>query len=289
AATSILEFGMNPGLVSAFVKAAIDEIIENDSSVFVSEHRDCLMSLAEECRYAEAASLLKITKIVETDNDDQETLIPYEENVFYSTWNAQSFHCECTSHSQIAFGTEEALNNYSNLVVRDTEERWGMLEGAAADCRESVFSPQGTAEGFVTAHEELYTIREYLRFGEYAPTVYFVYSPCTYAKRSLAAAGSTIPEKIHLIAKNEIISGGESVGVILYGDNFQPRYFGSYLLTADSAETATAVQVSASLFAAYQYIVNHPHKGLLFPEDLDHREVLRYASMHLGSYISEVL
>ena len=47
AATSIIEFGMNPGLVSAFVKAAIDEVIEKDSSPFVEENRSLLRELAE--------------------------------------------------------------------------------------------------------------------------------------------------------------------------------------------------------------------------------------------------
>ena len=96
-------------------------------------------------------------------------------------------------------------------------------------------------------------------------------------------------KKYHVIRKEEIISGGESVGMILSGENFQTRYFGNYLRNENAAESATAVQVSASLFAAYKYIQNHPRLGMLFPEEVDHREVLKTAKKELGEYISKVL
>ena len=287
AATSIIEFGMNPGLVSAFVKAGIDEIVERDESDFVIENRTHLKELVEKGRYAETASLLGITKIIEVDNDDQTVMIPYEKEQLYSTWNAMSFYSECSAHPQIAFGTKKEMDRCPNIHSSDQDGCWAMLEGSALQAAEHVYSPQGTVEGFITHHEEIYSIREYLRFRSDAPTVYFVYSPCAYAKRSLAEFADRTPESFHLISRDEIRSGGESVGIILYGTHFRPRYFGNYMLTANVAETATALQVSASLYAAFQYMCKHPHQGLLFPEDTDHHEVLNYAAEYLESYISE--
>ena len=287
AATSIIEYGMNPGLVSAFVKAAIDDIIGQDSSPYVKEHRGRLEELTEGGRYAEAAALLKITGIAEVDHDDQKPIIPFEEDVFYTTWNAYACFEECSFHPQIAFGSAEDLHACPRVFRAGEEGCFAMIEGKASDCRVRIWSPQGIMEGNLTVHEEIYPIRDFLRFREYAPTVYFVYCPCEYARRSHALFPNELPKKIHLLRKEEIVSGGESVGMILYGEHFHPRYFGCYLLTENAKETATAVQVSASLFAAVQYMQNHPDSGLLFPEDLDHREVLKSASRYLGTYISK--
>ena len=289
AATSIIEFGMNPGLVSAFVRAAIDDIVEQDSSSFVEENREALRGLIHRKNYAKAASLLKIRKIIEADNDDQMTDIPFEEGVLYSTWNAHGFQYECLTHPQIAFGREEELRDYGNAEEKRAVGQYAILKGRALDCTETVWSPQGWNEGYLTAHEEIFPIRDFLRTGNYAPTVYFVYSPGDYAKRSLSENADRKVKKYHVIRKEEIISGGESVGMILSGENFQTRYFGNYLRNENAAESATAVQVSASLFAAYKYIQNHPRLGMLFPEEVDHREVLKTAKKELGEYISKVL
>ena len=82
------------------------------------------------------------------------------------------------------------------------------------------------------------------------------------------------------------MSGGESVGVIVQGKKFHARYYGNYLDSNMLSETATILQVSASAFAAFQYMRDNPNEGVLFPDDLDHKTVFRTVAPFLGEFLS---
>ena len=51
--TCMLEFGMNPGLVSIFTKRALEDIVAKDSGDFVEKNRNYLEKLIYEKKYAE--------------------------------------------------------------------------------------------------------------------------------------------------------------------------------------------------------------------------------------------
>ena len=91
-----------------------------------------------------------------------------------------------------------------------------------------------------------------------------------------------------------MISGGESVGIILEGERFRSRYVYTQLkieelqAIPDDHSTPTVFQVSVSLLAALSYILQHPQEGILYPEDLDPEKILTYVTPDLSVYSKEL-
>lgn len=124
-----------------------------------------------------------------------------------------------------------------------------------------------------------------MTYQDYKPTVFFIYAPSTIASNSIIDNKSNRDFKTHLLTKDEVISGGESVGVIIQGKRFNTHYIGNYISNEECDDVATVIQVSASSFAAYKYIISHPKSGMLFPEELDTDEVLKYVKPYLKRII----
>ena len=62
-ATSVIQFGMNPGLVSLFMKEAIKEVVNKDNSLYVRLFRNKLKQLIKDNKYNLVAKRLKVTLI----------------------------------------------------------------------------------------------------------------------------------------------------------------------------------------------------------------------------------
>lgn len=150
-------------------------------------------------------------------------------------------------------------------------------------------------------HDEIFSIGRYLSiFNDdnkivYKPTIVFSYRPCDLALTSLTKIKNNNylrPINTNLIT--QIVSGGESVGVILSGKYFKTRYYGNSININDLKnkfpfETPTIIQVSASCIAGLKYIINNQKLGLCFPEDLPHNDILQLASKYLGGYIEKII
>ncbi len=280
--TCLIEFGMNPGLVSSFAKMCIKEIVNNDNGIYVRTNRKYLKELLENEKYALVARKLKVKDIQEVDNDDQQVSIPFEHGVCYSPWNVWGYYYETISSPEIACGNKRDFYGYKKIYDCDFEDLYVAPEESGYRYKSKTISPQGQITGHVSCHEEIYTIRRLFTDKRYRPTVHFVYSPSDYALRSM-------DEKItkeHLIKREEIIQGGESVGIIMQGKRFKTRYYGNYLDTMNLDESATVLQVSSSAYAGFVYMKRHEKEGLLFPEDVKEEEVLEIAKPYLKEYLT---
>lgn len=58
------------------------------------------------------------------------------------------------------------------------------------------------------------------------------------------------------------------------------------LLSPLDDDTPTILQVSASAYSAFRYMLDNPNKGFLFPEEVDDEQILKYAKPHLKGYES---
>ncbi|HOQ62174.1 MAG TPA: hypothetical protein PKZ08_16220, partial [Vicinamibacterales bacterium] len=81
------------------------------------------------------------------------------------------------------------------------------------------------------------------------------------------------------------------VGALLMGHPFDSWWTGSILSIAQARRrvrdvNATALQVAAGVLAAVLWIERNPNRGLCFPEDLPHEEILRFARPYLGRIVS---
>ena len=285
--TSIVMYGMNPGLVSAFVRKCISEIILNDDSEYMSKNRDRFLSLLHQGKWSELSEEMGIEAVIEVDNDDQIFDVRPEEGVIYSPWCPESFRFESLAPTELLVGSKQLLDSLDNINDSDPVDLYIRLNECALDCPEDFFSPQGMTTGLLTSHEELFTINDMLSSKEHRVTTAFVYSSCSLAAESLERNRRLKEPVYNLLTRDKLVSGGESVGIIIQGKHFTPRYFGNYVDSQKlEDETATVYQVSSSTLAALDYIRSHPSEGFLLPEDINADEVLESALTYLGEYVS---
>ena len=306
AATSILQFGCNPGLVSIFVKKALKDIVYEDTETFVSQNREAMIGLLEHEKYSSLAECLGVRRIFEIDLDTTRTDIKEDPHTLYSTWNTADFETEMNRRAIFKLGTIDSLTEWLDRfkVTPDQLLCYSKIDGTVIlrrSGKETCLTgegPEGCFEACVIPHEELFSLYEYLSIWNsddeiiYAPTVMFLYRPCPLAFSSLFHEDNRRRE---LIVKDRVISGGETVGVLVEGERFSPRYVYTKLLVTPKhggtagenaspalTVTPTVYQVAASVFCAVMYIIRHPEEGVLYPENLDVDEVLSDVSMFLS-------
>ncbi|MBU6347807.1 MAG: hypothetical protein KGQ38_04265, partial [Actinomycetales bacterium] len=153
--------------------------------------------------------------------------------------------------------------------------------------------------GMVVRHGEAFTITDHLTtFNEdgsarYRPTVHYAYCPSDAAiasMRELNARNWVLQDKLRIM-NDEIIDGEDRLGVLLMGHPYQAWWTGSLLSIHEArrlvpGQSATTLQVAASILGAVAWMVQNPNEGLCVPDDLPWREVLEVASEFLGEQIS---
>jgi homospermidine synthase len=128
----------------------------------------------------------------------------------------------------------------------------------------------------------------------YRPTVHYAYCPTDAAIASLHELEMRNYEMQPTvrIMNDEIDSGLDELGVLLMGHPYKSWWTGS-LLSIDEArrlapgQSATTLQVAASVAGAVVWMVRHPNDGLRVPDDLPFEEVLRVAAPYLGPQVSD--
>ncbi len=271
--TSIIQFGMNPGLVSSFAKQSIKMLWSINT---LTESKNAIKQQDEFC-IAKKASILNINKICICDWDMQHSNLNIEKSTIYSTWNIDAFVNEATTRPEYPAGIPND-DNMDEIVDFNLNYRRKNVPAYAA--MHELVSPINSTNGFIMTHEETYSIAHYLSYREsdkitYRPEVIFVYKPCNesiFSIKNLLKAGFDRLDSFqkHILVPREIISGGEYVGVTLYQNDIPIFYFGNDCEKSGiEGSNITVFQVAVSCFAALKYIETHADFGILFPEDVD--------------------
>ena len=179
----VLQHGNNPGLVSHFVKAALEYVVNTQ---FKKDKK--LKNLIKQGQFNEVARNIGLTTIHVNDIDLQKVKGDYSDSVLYSTWCTDSFWFEMLSEATMNIGTHENVDYEEECNLVDREKGFLEFQKLAADRRCKTIYPHGTFEGYMVPHEETITIAKGLEVREegklvYRPSVAFLYSPCEYASR----------------------------------------------------------------------------------------------------------
>lgn len=317
----VLQHGNNPGLVSHFVKSAIEYIVNTQ---FKKDKQ--LKELIKKGKFNEAAQVLGIKMIHVNDIDLQEVKGEYSDSILFSTWCTDSFWFEMLSEATANVGTHERIDFENECNFVDSEKGFLEFKQLAAQRKCRTYYPNGVFEGFLIPHEETITIAKSLEVKEngnviYRPTVMFLYSPCTYASNYFSKAkvneypepdltkpldcenenGRTIirgyvyPENFEILYQEKIASGTEYVGVLLMGENFEPVWVGnrveSAFLYKDKKssywQTPTITPVAMSALAAVCWMLKNKEKGgIYFPDDIeDYKYILKIAEKYISKTI----
>lgn len=317
----VLQHGNNPGLVSHFVKAAIEYIVHTQ---FKKEKY--LQGLIKAGKFNEAARSLGIKMIHVNDIDLQKVKDAYSDNILFSTWCTDSFWFEMLSEATANIGTHEKIDFEEEYNFVNKEKGFLEFRRLAAGTRCRTYYPGGAFEGFLVPHEETITIAKSLEVKEndkvvYRPTVMFLYSPCEYATNYFQHAkvneypdpdplkpldcenenGKTIirgyvyPENFEIVYQEKITAGTEYVGVLLMGNHFEPVWVGNrveasflYKNKKDSYwQTPTITPVAMSALAAVCWMLKNKEKGgIYFPDDIpDYKYILKLAEKYISPTI----
>lgn len=299
--TAVLDHGANPGLVSHFTKQALLDIAAAwfDDGAEPGPELDALRDAAASRDFARLAQRLNVATIHISERDTQVSNVPKRENEFVNTWSVEGFHEEGIAPAELGWGTHE-----KTLPPGAQTHLSGPLNQICIShpgCRTWVRSwvPCGEIVGMVIRHGEAFSISDRLTVvqdGEpvYRPTVHYAYCPADAAIASLHELhmrGDRLQETQRLMY-DDIVEGRDELGCLLMGHPFKSWWIGSLLDIEETrrlapGQNATTLQVAASLLAATKWLLQHPHEGVLLPDDLPHEPVLEVAKPYLGPFVSQ--
>ncbi len=295
--SAVVEHGANPGLVSHFTKQALVEIAEavlHDGHL-ADRHEAIREALAGE-HYNVLAQQLDVKVIHVAERDTQITDQPKQVGEFVNTWSVDGFYEEGVAPAEMGWGTHE--KRLPALAYgHEGEGPLNQICLAQMAHKTLVRSrvPSGQILGMVIRHGEAFTICDHLTVWEgdcaiYRPTVHYAYCPSDAAWASfveLEGAQYEYPLN-QRIMNDEIISGRDELGVLLMGHPYKSWWTGM-LTTIDEAravaphQSATTVQVAASILGAVDWLLRSPRAGVRVPDELPWRDVVAVATPYIGT------
>lgn len=292
--TSVLNHGMNPGIVSHFIKYLLATLARKSNDVR-------LIELADNNKYNVLAEKLGITLIQIAERDTQISNNITTESNFINTWSVVGLIDEITLNCEISWGTHEKKlpKDCDMSKLNDTCQIYLPLKGY--QLRTLSFETKGGKfTGYCIPHAECYSVANYLRIeNTYRPTVYYSYMVpdnakiiCHYIDYCLDE--KRLPQCHHVLHSDEIISGYDSVGCLVYLKNGKKFWIGSIMDNNIAKKlcreiNVTCMQVGISIVACIEWMLLHPYCGVIEPEDVDTNFILSYCKDWLGElYCADV-
>ena len=279
ASTAIVTHGANPGLVTHLTKRALLELAKKKGKdATPPEDRQGWAMLMKSLG-------VKVIHIAERDTQILDR--PKEKNEFVNTWSCEGFWAEGRAPAEMGWGTHENKNPENGKSQGNSA--YLMAPGISV-LMKSWVPKGGPYNGFCVQHSESITISEYFttKDKKFRPSVYYVYQPCDAALASIhELRGRELDMQVkYRIAKDEIISGIDELGVLLIGDDFA-AWHGSQLSIDEArklipGESATSTQVVASMLGAIIWAIENPRMGYVEPEEIPYDFILHYADPYLG-------
>jgi homospermidine synthase len=303
--TAVLEHGANPGLISHFTKQGLIDIAEavlSDRGARASldgDRVDAVRQYLETKSFGPLARALGVKVIHCSERDTQVASVPKAVDEFVNTWSIEGFHEEGTTTAEMGWGTHEKWLPPLSYTHETGPCNQICLSRMGINTWVRSWVPAGPIQGMVVRHGEAFTLSERLtvKAGDkpaYRPTVHYAYCPCDAAIASLTElrGNNYRLQKRQRIMTDEITTGSDILGALLMGHPFISWWTGSDLSIEESRQllphqNATTMQVAISVVAAVCWMINHPDRGVLLPEDLPHDVVLDISRPYLGRFISQ--
>ena len=301
APTALLDHGANPGLVSHFVKQGLLDIGQH----VVAHNRMTrgrirrLERLMSEEEFAELARALAVKVIHCSEWDRQRSRTPKRHDEFVGTWSVEGMWEESISPSELGWGTHEKWLPPFSIRPQAGTANQIILSQMGLNTWVRSWVPDQEIVGMIVTHGESFGLSHALTVREegrpvYRPTVHYAYMPCNdsiVSLHELRCRNYELHPKQRILT-DEIVEGMDVVGALIMGHRYQSWWTGSMLSIGGARRklphlNATAMQVAAGVLGAVLWAVRNPRRGVCFPEDLSHQEVLRWARPYLGRLVSQ--
>lgn len=315
--TALVTHGMNPGLISHFVKQALLNIAEEVLQCYRDKHHHELLELKTAVRqldFPRLAYLLDVKVIHCSEDDTQVTKTGLSRKVgqLAGTWGPQSLYEEATDSVQIGLGTHEfAQEQVLSQTLLRSEGSSVVIPVRGMNWLHASYVHDHPITGMLICHSENETLSKLLTYRDphgqviAQPSVYYVYSPLPESWLALdeIRRHGYQAQPVQRLDLPTLAEGADAVGaLLLMGSHPVKRlvmgslekentayWFGSVLRVEDVRQGGfcrsgpTVVQVGTSLLSSMVYLHRHPApRGVIFPEDLPHEPILKLARPYLG-------
>ena len=300
-ATAIVDHGANPGLVSHFTKIALEDIAKKIISDKPKNKRIRILKEALGNKYYPELAKSSGVKVIHiSERDTQISDKPKQVDEFVNTWSIEGFFEEGIAPAEMGWGTHEKNIPEGACFHKAGPKNQICLEKMGINTWVRSWVPDCEITGMVIRHGEAFGISDRLTVWNnkgkavYRPTVHYAYCPCDAAINSLHELEMRRYnlQKKQRIMNNEIIKGGDRLGVLLMGHDFNSWWTGSLLDIEEARklvpnQNATTLQVAISVVAAGAWMIENPNKGFNLPDDLPHEDIMKIVKPYLGPFISK--
>jgi homospermidine synthase len=286
--TAVSCCGANPGMVSWLVKQAlIDLAIDTKLKFKTPKSRADWASLMQRVG-------VKGIHVAERDTQVSNKIKP--DNTFVNTWSIDGFVSEGLQPAELGWGTHE-----KKLPTNGKRHKKGCkaaiyLERPGADTRTRSWVPSiGPQFAFLVTHNEAISISDYFtvkqgRKAVYRPTCHYAYHPANDALLSLHEMfgnGGNVQPNQHILTEDEIIGGGDELGVFLYGHKKNAYWYGSTITMAETRklapnQNATGIQITSAVLAGLIWAIENPNAGVVEADEMDYQRCLEVQRPYLG-------
>jgi homospermidine synthase len=288
--TAVVDHGANPGLVSHFAKQALVDLAR------AAGREDPLPRTR--AAWAALVAELDVRLIQISERDTQAAPVPKEPGEFVNTWSIEGYTSEAVQPAELGWGTHEKTLP-ADAVEHDRGCRSAIfLDRPGALTQVRSWAPRaGTFNGLLISHDEAISMADFFthrsdRGIEHRPTVHYAYHPCDDALLStheFAGREWQLQERARLL-EEEIIRGRDELGVLIGSARHGAYWFGSELSIEAARErvpvgNATTLQVAAGVLAGLIWAIEHPRRGVVEPDELDHTRCLAIARPYLGRLV----
>lgn len=317
--TTLVEFGMNPGLISVFVKGGILDIAKMVLREQLKTKRvnKKMYKLYKARNHKALADLLKIRIIHCSEIDTQVPQKPPQEP-FFNTWSCVGLIEEGLESAEIQVGTHEKFLPFNVQNIHSIVPQLVMTKLAGKDIKFKSIVPAGirddqvvftNIEGRCIPHGEGLSLNRYLGSFKYAPTMHYVYqlNPATDAmldnmSRSELAQIAQNPKKWKVLNMyDDKVRGADNVGALfvlesnpITGEAKPYSFWTGSILDSDYTQnvlkdkffTPTVLQVMSGVLSGVSWMVANKRRGLVFGENLNDKYILDLAKPFLGTFYS---
>ena len=284
--TAVSCCGANPGMVSWLLKEALLRLAADTGVAADPQGRDDWAALMQR---------LGVKGIHIAERDTQVSARPKPPGVFVNTWSVDGLLSEGYQPAELGWGTHEKRLPPKGHAFDHGPGYAIWIDRPGAETRVRSWCPEvGPQYGLVITHNEALSIPDYYTVRDggravYRPTCHYAYHPCNDAVLSLyeTNGAGTLPEAQHILTADEIVAGGDDLGVLLYGHARGAMWYGSRLSCEEARrlapyQNATGMQVTSAVLAAMVWAVENPREGFVEADEMDHARCLEVQRPYLG-------
>ncbi len=285
--TAVSCCGANPGMVSWLLKEALLRIAQDaGGDAGAPGSREGWAALMRD---------LGVKGVHIAERDTQAGVQKKPIGTFVNTWSVEGFIAESFQPAELGWGSHETwfppnarrqARGCKAAIFLDTP---GILT------KVHTWTPAaGPQYGFLVTHNEAVSISDYYTIGtgdapEYRPTCHYAYHPCDQAVLSLheTLGSGKVQDTFNILDENEILTGTDDLGVLVYGHARNALWYGSRLSIEETRrlapfQNATGLQVSSAVIAGMVWALENPRAGIVETDEMDHARCLEIQRPYLG-------